>query len=412
MPSRRSDSDYEAPSEDAYREASGEDENKGKGKGKHKRGGRRGGRTVCDRQFALQASSPPPIGSDSILVNRRADQAANLTTIAAGPTLSKVAAVTGKWREVHREVLEHSFSERKQGLRDWVHTYLKCRKEMGKIVVNALVAETRSVAGDGTPVFHANVYCTQHMLCDDRPCPVRWEVHLDGSAVVVMRNIGDQTADPAEFVQHGSVQRMISGLPATQRQAVRATGSQTPLRTMADLCGSAKSAADAAEIPPISAIRRQRRLALQEGAADDTKVSESLRLWQQYIESIAFTRQKWESAEMFQLFSVPTGGERNVCLLTCKAFLEYVKFWTGSRKKGSVCIDCSWKMNVCEWPAVAIGCMGQHHDPKAGFRRATGLPASIAFGPKDRLLGSRVPVGRELSATMLPLTLLPPRENQ
>ena len=104
MPSRRSDSDYEAPSEDAYREASGEDENKGKGKGKHKRGGRRGGRTVCDRQFALQASSPPPIGSDSILVNRRADQAANLTTIAAGPTLSKVAAVTGKWREVHREV--------------------------------------------------------------------------------------------------------------------------------------------------------------------------------------------------------------------------------------------------------------------------------------------------------------------
>jgi hypothetical protein len=236
MPSRRSDSDYEAPSEDAYREASGEDENKGKGKGKHKRGGRRGGRTVCDRQFALQASSPPPIGSDSILVNRRADQAANLTIIAAGPTLSKVAAVTGKWREVHREVLEHSFSERKQGLRDWVHTYLKCRKEMGKIVVNALVAETRSVAGDGTPVFHANVYCTQHMLCDDRPCPVRWEVHLDGSAVVVMRNIGDQTADPAEFVQHGSVQRMISGLPATQRQAVRATGSQTPLRTMADHC--------------------------------------------------------------------------------------------------------------------------------------------------------------------------------
>ena len=34
-----------------------------------------------DRQFALQASSPPPIGSDIILVNRRADQAANLTTI-------------------------------------------------------------------------------------------------------------------------------------------------------------------------------------------------------------------------------------------------------------------------------------------------------------------------------------------
>ena len=115
---------------------------------------------------------------------------------------------------------------------------------------------------------------------------------------------------------------------------------------------------------------------------------------------------------MFTLFSVPTGGERNVCLLTCKAFLQYVKFWTESRKKGSVCIDCSWKMDVCEWPAVAIGCMGQHHDPKAGFRRATGLPASIAFGPKDRLLGSRVPVGRELSATMLPLTLLPPRENQ
>jgi hypothetical protein len=235
---------------------------------------------------------------------------------------------------------------------------------------------------------------------------------LDGSAVVVMRNIGDQTAEPAEFVQHGSFQRMIGGLPATQRQAVRATGSKTPLRTMADLCGSAKSAADAAEIPPISAIRRQRRLALQEGAADDTKVSESLRLWQQYIESIAFTRPKWELAEMFTLFSVPTGGERNVCLLTCKAFLEYVKFWTGSRKKGSVCIDCSWKMNVCEWPAVAIGCMGQHHDPKAGFRRATGLPASIAFGPKDRLLGSRVPVGRELSATMLPLTLLLPLENQ
>ena len=81
MPSRRSDSDYEAPSEDADREASGEDENKGKGKGKHKRGGRRGGRAVRERQFALQASSPPPIGSDIILVNRRADQAANLTTI-------------------------------------------------------------------------------------------------------------------------------------------------------------------------------------------------------------------------------------------------------------------------------------------------------------------------------------------
>ena len=108
MPSRRSDSDYEAPSEDADREASGEDENKGKGKGKHKRGGRRGGRAVRDRQFALQASSPPPIGSDIILVNRRADQAANLTTIAMVPALLQVFVGTmidlrGELQEVRRD---------------------------------------------------------------------------------------------------------------------------------------------------------------------------------------------------------------------------------------------------------------------------------------------------------------------
>jgi hypothetical protein len=231
-------------------------------------------------------------------------------------------------------------------------------------------------------VFHANVYCTQHMLCDGRPFPLRWEAHLDGSAVVVSRNIRDQTA---EVVQHGSIQHMICGLPAAQRQAVRANGRKTPLRTLAP----------------------RRRLALQEDAAHD-----SLRLWQQYIDSIALTRQTWDVAQMCTLFSVPTGGRRNVCLVMCKEFLHYVKFWTTSRKTGSVCIDCSWKMNVCEWRAVAIGCMGQHQDPKAGFRHATGLPASIAFGPKDRLLGSRVLGGRELSATTLPLTLSLLRENQ
>ena len=307
-----------------------------------------------------------------------------------------------------RDVLEHPFPASKEGLRDWVRNYMNSRKEMVKIVVNPLIGATRLAAGDGTPVFHANVYCTQHTLCDGRRCPVAWEVHLDGSAVVVMRNTRDQTA---EVVEHGSIQRMICGLSAVQRQAVRRTGSKTPLRTLAEMCASAKSASDAAIVPPISAIRRRRRLALQENGAHDPKVSESLRLWHQYIESIAFTRQKWDAAEMFTLFSVPTGGERNVCLLTCKAFLHYVRFWTKSRKKGSVCIDCSWKMNVCEWPAVAIGCMGQHQDHKAGFRRATGLPASIAFGPKDRLLGSRFPGGWELSAPTLHLTFPLPLEN-
>jgi hypothetical protein len=98
------------------------------------------------------------------------------------------------------------------------------------------------------------------------------------------------------------------------------------------------------------------------------------------------TRQKWDAAPLFEMFSVtinelaPSRRQEPdappICLLACKAFLHHIVSWKNARTSGSgaACCDVSWKVNIAEWGLVTIAGMATHFVPRDGHRRCMGLP--------------------------------------
>jgi hypothetical protein len=166
---------------------------------------------------------------------------------------------------------------------------------------------------------------------------------------------------------------------------VKKTGADRPLRTLAQMCEVAKDGAQAAMIPPIQALRSQRKEYLKSEGAGDVQVSGSVLLWKRFIESIAYDTAKWRKAPPFELFSVKIESDNAppICILVCKAFHEFVVRWKRTRTSGAACCDTTWKLNVAEWGMFVIAGMATHYVPAAGHRRGMGLPFSMTFGSKE-----------------------------
>ena len=54
-------------------------------------------------------------------------------------------------------------------------------------------------------------------------------------------------------------------------------------------------------IPPIESIRSQRKQFQTSDGACDVRVSGSVLLWERFVSSIAFEREKWKAAPLFQM---------------------------------------------------------------------------------------------------------------
>ena len=158
---------------------------------------------------------------------------------------------------------------------------------------------------------------------------------------------------------------LVNGVSVCQRAQVKTTGADTRLRSLARLC---QEAGDDGE-----------------NAALIAPVSDSLFLWKRFVSSIAFEKEKWKAATPFQLFSVTieAADAPPICLLVCKAFLQYIVSWMKTRTSGAACCDTTWKLNSADWGLFTFAGMATHLVPRDGHRRCMALPFSMTFGPKE-----------------------------
>ena len=141
--------------------------------------------------------------------------------------------------------------------------------------------------------------------------------------------------------------RLVRGISAAQRAEAKKTGQETPLRTMARLCEEAGNDGErAALIPPMQALRSQRRCFLNAQGFSDGAVSSSILFWRQFVDSIAYDLAAWEAASPFQLFSVRVEGADipPIRVLVCKAFLHFLRCLMKTRARGAACGDTTYKV--------------------------------------------------------------------
>ena len=127
------------------------------------------------------------------------------------------------------------------------------------------------------------------------------------------------------------------------------------MRTLARLC---EEHGGAQHVPPIQALRSQRRKFQRSDGACDERVSDSLLLRKRFVASIAFDKEKLDDAPLFEMFSVainelePSRRQEPdappMCLLVRKAFLHHIVSWKNTRTSGygAACCDVSWKVNL------------------------------------------------------------------
>ena len=164
--------------------------------------------------------------------------------------------------------------------------------------------------------------------------------------------VGEELEGLTEMCEHGPLPRLVKGVSVCQREQARTMGADTPLRSLQRLCQEAAGDEEkAALIPPIQCVRNQRKQYLKSVGVGDAPVSDSLFLWKRFVSSIAFEKEKWDAATPFQLFSVAieAADAPPICLLVCKAFLQYIVSWMKTRTSGAACCDTTCKLSIADW---------------------------------------------------------------
>ena len=104
-------------------------------------------------------------------------------------------------------------------------------------------------------------------------------------------------------------------------------------------------------------------------------------MWKQYVGRVRYSKEKYQSATLFQFFSIPIVGPDwlpPICVCISKATVFYTKAVVEVYPEGGFGLcDMSWKYNVAGWPLVALGAAAD--DDKEKDTAVMGL--MMAFGP-------------------------------
>ena len=275
----------------------------------------------------------------------------------------------------------------------WGTSFFEQRDEVVKLYCSACEADQ---GPEGAPLtFRAYAYCIKHETSEGKNCPVRWRVYgvagIGSGGTMHINRCGEMCpAGLAVVTQHAETLRIVRKRQVGERIRLKATGVKTPQRSLAHLY---EEAGDDGEKPalilPIESLRGQQkkcRTQVESRRVDHLLQGSTSRiLWDRVVSSIPFEKEKWKVAQPFELFSV-TFEEVDappICLLVCKAFLQYIKSWKNTRASGAVCCDTTWKLNVAEWGLFTFAGMATHFVQKDGHRRCMALPFSMTFGPKE-----------------------------
>ena len=280
----------------------------------------------------------------------------------------------------------------KSAMIKWATSEFEQRDE--KVILKCHPCESDEGSEEAFVTFRAYAYCMKHETSEGKNCPVRWRVYgvagIGSSGTMHIDRCGKiGPAGLAVMIQHAETPRIVKGMQTGEKKKLKATGVETPLRSLAHLCEDAGDDGEkAALIPPVESLRGQRKKYLRESCSDGNRsvnVSTSRILWKRFVTSIAFDEEQWKVAQPFRLFSVTIDevDAPPICLLVCKAFLHYIQTWKNTRKSGAVCGDTTWKLNVAEWGLFVFAGMATHFVPKDGHRRCMALPFSMTFGPKE-----------------------------
>ena len=274
----------------------------------------------------------------------------------------------------------------------WATSAFEQRDEVVKLICAACEADQGPEGAP--PIFRAYAYCMKHATSEGKKCPVSWRIYgvagIGSGGTMHIRRRGEKcpAGSAATMIQHAEFPRIVKGMQVGERKKLKATGVETPLRSLAQLYEEAGDDGErAARVPNIASLRGQRKKHLMKsgvaGAAVPT--STSMIIWKNFVSSIAFEKEKWKVAQPFRLFSVTIDevDAPPICLLVCKAFLQYIESWKNTRTSGAVCCDTTWKLNVAQWGLFVIAGMATHFRPKDGHRRCMALPFSMTFGPKE-----------------------------